>query len=142
MSIREQARTEMKRAGYDWSDIDTIDSLLDKFFLHWNSGGAVMAMAPLLIKCLLGLPLSPLTGNEDEWTDPLGDGIMLQNRRCSSVFKSYRNADGEPSKGGKELIHDIDAPNPMAPITFPYDPGARVMAAIARSLDPVVEFKS
>lgn len=142
MSIREQARAEMKRAGFDQGDIDAIDSILEKFFTHWESGGAVMAMAPVLIKCLLGLPLLPLTGASDEWTDPMGDGVMLQNRRCGSVFKTYRNADGEAAKGGKELIHDVDAPNPMAPITFPYDPGARIMATIARSLDPVVEFKS
>lgn len=101
-----------------------------------------MVMAPVLIKCLLGLPLSPLTGADDEWHDPIGDGMMLQNCRCGSVFKSYRNADGEPSKGGKELIHDVNAPNPMAPITFPYDPGSRVVMAIVRSLDPVVEFSS
>lgn len=142
MSIREQARAELKRAGFDQQAIDTIDAIMAKFFESYDSGGAVMAMAPVLIKCLLGLPLSPLTGDEDEWHDPVGDGLMLQNVRCGSVFKDYRNSDGEMAKGGIELAHDIDAPNPSAPITFPYDPAARIMAAIARSLDPVVEFNT
>jgi hypothetical protein len=34
-------------------------------------------------------PLLPLTGEDDEWGDPLkmGSGICYQNNRCSSVFK-------------------------------------------------------
>lgn len=103
--------------------------ILETFFEQWDSGGAVACVAPILVRCLSGQPLSPLTGGEDEWRDPMGDGSMLQNVRRSSVFKDWRNPDGSLSRvrgGGdaKLTIHDID--NPSWDGSFPYNPSTRL----------------
>ena len=67
MSIKEDAIREMKAAEFTERDIEAMNQILTIFFNHWDSGGAVWAMVPVLMKCLTGLPLSPLTGNDDEW---------------------------------------------------------------------------
>jgi hypothetical protein len=125
MSIVESAKAELERINFGAEDTAAMVDILERFFKQWDSGGAVACVAPILMRCISGQPLSPLTGADDEWHDPMGDGLMLQNVRCGSVFKDYRNADGELALGGAELIHDIDAPDPRAPITFPYDPTTR-----------------
>jgi hypothetical protein len=57
-------------------------------------------------------PLTPLTGEDGEWMDVSYESgtPMWQNRRCSHVFKNETKA------------WDIDAEDPKAAITFPYDP--------------------
>jgi hypothetical protein len=125
MSIVDQAKAELERINFGAEGTAAMVEILERFFKQWDSGGAVACVAPILMRCISGQPLSPLTGADDEWHDPMGDGLMLQNVRCGSVFKDYRNADGELAPGGTELIHDIDAPDPRAPITFPYDPTTR-----------------
>jgi hypothetical protein len=87
-----------------------MEDLIKRFFIHFNSGGAASVAIPVLHRLLCGLPLSPLTGDDDEWADPLGDGKLLQNKRCSSVFKIASNG----------LTFDVDAALPQAPLAFPY----------------------
>jgi hypothetical protein len=136
MSIVEQAKAELERINFGAEDTAAMVDILQRFFKQWDSGGAVWAVAPVLMRCIKGQPLSPLTGADDEWHDPMGDGIMLQNVRCGSVFKDWRDADGNLSSNagqGAQLIHDIDAADPLAPITFPYDPETRPVRS------PVIE---
>jgi hypothetical protein len=62
---------------------------------------------------------------------------MLQNRRCSSVFKDWRSEDGHLSGNagqGKLTIHDID--NPGWNGSFPYDPTTRLPTS------PVMEIET
>lgn len=128
MSIVESAQAELERINFGAEDTAAMVEILQRFFKQWDSGGAVACVVPILMRCISGQPLSPLTGADDEWHDPMGDGIMLQNVRCGSVFKDWRQANGELSEEagrGELLIHDIDAPEPYAPITFPYDPTTR-----------------
>lgn len=113
MSIRSQALDELKRAKFSESEITAYIKILDIFFEEWDSGGAVWAAAPVLQRLIAGQPLGPLTGDDDEWFDH-GEGV-LQNKRCSSVFKDPRFHEGK-------LAYDIDAPDPRAAITFPYWP--------------------
>jgi len=42
-----------------------------------------------LTRLLNGLPLTPLTGEQDEWTE-VGNGLY-QNNRCPAVFKEGEN---------------------------------------------------
>jgi hypothetical protein len=109
VSIVEQAAHEMKLVGFPESEIAAMRNILNTFFNVWDSGGAVSIMVPVLVRLLNGLPLSPLTGEDSEWYEPMPG--HLQNIRCSSVFK-------DPVTG---VCRDIDAPTPD-PITFPYDP--------------------
>jgi hypothetical protein len=121
MSIIELAKTELAAINFGDEDSKVVIEILEKFFEQWDSGGAVHAVAPILMRCIAGKPLSPLTGADNEWFDPMGDGIMLQNKRCSSVFKDWRTEDGylsEKAGEGKLTIHDID--NSSWNGTFPY----------------------
>lgn len=113
MSIIEQAKLEMARINFGGSDSKVMVELLEKFLDQWDSGGAVAAVAPVFQRLLAGKPLSPLTGEDDEWVDH-GNGVF-QNTRCSSVFKDPRFHDGKQA-------YNIDAADPRAPITFPYWP--------------------
>lgn len=111
MSISDQAKYEMERAGFEAPDIEVMSHLLDIFFGQWDSGGAVWAMAPVLQRLIAGKPLTPLTGMDDEWLK-MGGGVY-QNRRCSTIFKSV-------DLEGVTLCYDIDTPG-RPEITFPYD---------------------
>ena len=129
MSIIEHAKAELDAINFGEEDTVVMLSILEQFLDQWDSGGAVAVAAPVLMRLIKGQPLGPLTGEDSEWFDPMGDGVMLQNKRCSSVFKDWRSADGSLSEAPGEgilIAHDIDAPDPMAPITFPYDPETRL----------------
>ena len=137
MSIIEHAKIELAAINFGAEDSTVMVELLEKFLDQWDSGAAVHAVAPVFVRLLGGQPLGPLTGAESEWFDPMGDGIMLQNKRCSSVFKDWRDETGHLSAHaglGKLTIHDIN--NPGWDGTFPYDPTTRLPA------DPVIEIAS
>jgi hypothetical protein len=138
MSIIEHAKTELASINFGEEDTAVMVGILEKFLDQWDSGGAVAAVAPVFVRLLNGQPLGPLTGEDGEWFDPMGDGIMLQNKRCSSVFRDWRMPDGSlASKAGEgELLdHDIDHPKGSGVrIMFPYNPVTKMPAM------PVVEF--
>lgn len=122
MSIVSRATAEMLRAGHPPEEIYAMQQILRKFFDTWDSGGAVSIMVPVLLRLLNGQPLTPLTGEDDEWSDPIPSGDLLQNVRCSSVFKNRHN--------GKCFDSDESGDDP---ITFPYYPPTRLPP------DPVYE---
>jgi hypothetical protein len=135
MSVIENAKIELAAINFGAEDTKVMIEILEKFFEQWDTGGAVHAVAPVLMRCIAAKPLSPLTGADSEWHDPFGDGIMLQNVRCSSVFKDWRDESGQLSSNagqGKLNIHDID--NPSWDGTFPYWTDRAEVAS------PVVEF--
>lgn len=120
MSILSRARDELERIRFGEEDTHVMMELLEKFLGQWDSGGAVWAVAPIFQRLLAGKPLSPLTGEPDEWmevkTASIGeDPAIWQNRRCSSVFKQARG------EAGHIEAYDIDDPD-RPPITFPYWP--------------------
>lgn len=123
MSIVENAKLELDAIRFGAEDTEVMLDILRRFFAQWNSGGAVWAVAPVLQRLIAGKPLSPLTGEDSEWTYVAADqsGPLYQNKRCSTVFKDSHGA------------YDIDSGQRLA-VTFPYWP---VRAEVA---DPVVEF--
>ena len=123
MSVIKSAIIEMKAAKFDQSDIDVVHAIMRIFFDHWNCGGAVSVMIPVLNRLLRNLPLTPLTGADEEWMCNHIEEGMCQNIRCGSVFKDTR--DGR--------IYDIDNHNWDG--TFPYSPKHH-------SLEPIVEINS
>lgn len=118
MSIIERAVDELRRIGFGEEDTTRMVEILELFFGQWDSGGAVSAVAPILQKCIAGKPLSPLTGEDDEWFYPQEDVPTQQNKRCSTVFR-------ERLMDGSWRAYDIDLPTvggQWSPITFPYTP--------------------
>lgn len=114
MSLTEQATRELAKINMGEEDTAAILSIMKTFFNHWDSGGAVSVALPILVRCLRGQPLSPLTGAEDEWIDhsEMMDEPYFQNMRCSSVFRR-KNPDGS------WRYHDIDTDKD---VTMPYTP--------------------
>lgn len=126
MNIIDKAKTELAAINFGEDDTRVMVEILEKFFDQWDSGGAVHAVAPVLMRCIAGKPLAPLTGADDEWVDH-GNGLF-QNKRCGSVFKDPRFHDGR-------LAYDIDAAEPRAAISFPYWPDRAEVSSPVVSLD-------
>ena len=125
MSVITRAKSELRRANFGDEDSAVMIDILERFFLQWDSGGAVYAVAPVLQRLIAGKPLGPLTGEDDEWVE-VGEGI-LQNTRISSVFKDPRFHEGK-------LAYDLDNPaGPRVAIAFPYWPERAEVAS------PVIE---
>src|SRR3974390_344588 len=98
MSVIEHARSELKRINFGDDDSRVMIEIMEKLFDQWDSGGAVSVVVPVLHRLLHARPLTPLTGEDDEWME-VSDGV-LQNVRCGSVFRENGKA------------HDIDAADP------------------------------
>ena len=100
MDLVEYAKSELARIGRDEDGMqDMINkdilSIVEVFSEQGHSGFSAGYALPALERLLRFKPLTPLTGEDDEWNE-ISHGTQ-QNKRCSSVF---RNADG--------TAHDID----------------------------------
>lgn len=114
MSITEDAKRELELCNFEEGEMAVILQIMGIFFKQWDSGGAVGVMLPVLLRCMTGRPLKSLTGKDDEWHDPLGDGRMWQNKRCGTVFRKRLGT-------GDWKAWDIERPEGHT-VTFPYYP--------------------
>ena len=94
MSMMEWAKRELDLAGYKASDDpDDINNwmrndvlkLLEMFVEQGHSGFSANYVIKLFQTLASWKPLSPLTGEPDEWTEVSAD--VWQNKRASNVFK-------------------------------------------------------
>lgn len=100
MNLTSYAEAELARISHDE---DGMQDFMDKNVLEivkifeeqGHSGFSASYALSVLERLLRFKPLTPLTGEKDEWNDT-GRG-SLQNKRCSSVFKK---SDG--------TCHDVD----------------------------------
>lgn len=118
MGIINSAKVELELINFGEEDTAVMLEILEKFFETWDSGGAVSVAAPVLMRLIAGKPLSPLTGQDDEWADPNGD--FFQNKRCSSVFKTKIPIPHHNLQIGD--CYNLDDGGPKQKITFPYWP--------------------
>lgn len=100
MGLVEYAKSELARIGRDEDGMqDMINkdilSIVEVFSEQGHSDFSAGYALSVLERLLRFKPLTPLTGEDDEWNE-ISNGTQ-QNKRCSSVF---RNADG--------TAHDID----------------------------------
>jgi hypothetical protein len=120
MSIISQAKFELEKANIGEEESAVLLTILGTFFAQFDSGGAVYATIPILQRLLCGQPLTPLTGEDDEWYEPFADGDAFQNKRCSSVFKTKFSVPHFNLSPGD--AYDIDSKKGIEKITFPYLP--------------------
>jgi len=121
-NMLEYAKSELDRIGmtedgdeYNAMGRNAILELVEKFAEQGHSGFSASYVTNCLEKLLRWEPLSPLTGEDSEWTLlEYDDETRYQNKRCSRVFKDfdgraydiegkvfwdwYTNEDGEKSK--------------------------------------------
>lgn len=126
MSLVEFARSELARIGDGTDEMQSVMNehiirMVQTFSDEGHSGFSASYAVAILEKLLRYEPLTPLTGEDDEWCE-VSTGVH-QNRRCSHVFKENGQA------------YDIDAVIFREPegvcftsrdsrrdITFPYTP--------------------
>jgi hypothetical protein len=86
------AESELRRAGlldkdsdYDGALGECVLKMIDLFAEQGHSGASARAALDLFERLGRYEPLTPLTGDDDEWTEVGGD--FFQNKRCPRVFK-------------------------------------------------------
>ena len=102
MSILDYAKSELDLVGmtedsgeYNVSMRDHILHMIEEFSKEGHSGFSASYAASCLEKLLRWQPLSPLTGEDSEWSDVAvsnGGETLYQNKRCSRVFKDETGA--------------------------------------------------
>ena len=95
-NLLKHAERELKLIGYDDKDEydkmakDAILELIKTFTKQKHSGFSANYVSNIFHKLANYEVLSPLTGNDDEWTDvsDMSGEMMFQNNRDSRVFKN------------------------------------------------------
>jgi len=136
------AKNELDIIGMTEDSPDEMNQMMRKHILHMvktfakegHSGMSASYAIGILEKVLRFEPVTPLTGEDSEWTelDYGDDTIKYQNKRCGRVFK---NAQGQAydSEGivffdwindedGKPFKSQFTSRDSRVNITFPYTP--------------------
>ena len=139
MSLVQYAESELDRIGM--TDEDEYNGMMRKHLLHMvkefadegHSGFSASYALQCLKKLLKFKPLSPLTGEDDEWSDvsSISGKPYYQNKRCSSVFKDGKDGqaydiDGKVfwewarDENGEPYKSYYTGRGSRVPVTFPY----------------------
>lgn len=114
-SLLQHTKTELRAAGMfdDDADFDGaigvgVTALMETLTAYGHSGTSLDATVKTFSRLAAHLPLSPLTGDDDEWHHPVKGDTMEQNKRCPRVVRDGKMA-WDTEKGYTAL-------------TFPYMP--------------------
>lgn len=94
-SLVQHAKRELRTAGLFDADSDfdgeigvQVSSLVDVLTAYGHSGGSLEQTLSVFDKLARGKPLTPLTGEDDEWYAPETTiPNLLQNKRYHFIFK-------------------------------------------------------
>lgn len=127
------AKEELRRLRAGDHEADEMQDMMEAHILRMvktfadegHSGFSAAYAVNILDKVLRLEPVTPLTGDDDEWTD-LGhnDEMAAQNKRCSHVF---RRKDGSAYDSNAVVFREPDGAcftsrDSARDITFPYRP--------------------
>lgn len=139
-NITEYAEAELKRIGMgaDTEDEmnkamhDHIIKMVETFADEGHSGFSASYAISILTKLLNWEPITPLTGEDDEWMEideqTAGRTGMFQNKRCGRVFKEDGKAyDIEGKVFRNPQGHTYTNFNSRTPVTFPYTPTTEIV---------------
>jgi len=132
-NIVDWAKKELDRLNKDGDEMqehinNDILEIVQVFASQGHSKFSASYVLSILNRLLDWKPLTPLTGEEDEWNDvpewDKGENIQ-QNKRCSAVFRKnfdngtayYLNGKVFSNDGGKTWFTNK---NSFVPVTFPY----------------------
>ena len=147
-NIQKHALTEFKAAGWLDDDGNYIDEmqeaickhileLIEVFSDEGHSGSTAPYTVDLFKKLAMYEPITPLTGEDWEWTEIAremsgsNNGTLYQNKRCSRVFKDDTGAydiDGKvfydwyTNENGDRHKSYYTSRDSRVPVTFPYVP--------------------
>lgn len=134
MTPKEWALNELKRIENTCTDEDSLRvqkmvtknvmDILTVFDNQDHSGFSANYTINLVVRLLRRIPLTPLTGEEDEWYEPYGPDNTQQNKRCTKVFR--RNFDNSTAYNIRGRVFSNDGKtwwtnrNSSVPVAFPY----------------------
>ena len=140
-SLLKFAKRELHAIGYNLDgDDDSMNKmmyedvveLLTVFCKQGHSGFSAPYAIRLFSKLANYKALSPLTGDDDEWSGVGSLDETLQNRRCGAVFKDVNRHDGKPyyidaivwrePNGCGFTGGNVSGYSSFQPITFPFTP--------------------
>lgn len=132
MTLEQFAKSELERAGLFDKDSDyggmmgeAVMKMVKVFADEGHSGFSAGLAVSIFEKVARFQPLTPLTGDDEEWTDvSYGGSPMWQNKRCPSVFKG---ADGQAYNSEGRIFREpsglcFTSSDSRVPVTFPYTP--------------------
>lgn len=97
MDIIEWAKKELDLLNKDNDEMQALMNrnlleILEVVSKQGHSGFSASYLRNALNRLLDWKPLTPLTGEDDEWSDcSYGDKVLEQNKRCSAVFRKNRD---------------------------------------------------
>lgn len=114
---------------------EAVAEIMELFARQGHSGTSAALVAEATYKLMNHQPLTPLTGEDDEWHDPYGGGAF-QNKRYSALFKTSTLEGVEYTDVDAVTFEDVDDlgnyftngtlieqwHKAQPPITFPYVP--------------------
>ena len=139
------AKSELDRIGLtdedrtgediDFSMRTNILRMVEEFEKEGHSGFSASYSLSILKKLLAFKPLTPLTGDDNEWMDVYKNDVgetVYQNKRLSTIFKSESegayNIDGKvfwewftDDDGTKHKVY-FTSSDSRVPVEFPYTP--------------------
>ena len=125
-NLIDYAKDELKRigmidSGEPYNDLATkaILDLVELFDYQGHSGFSASYVVSTFSRLAMFKPLSPLTGEDDEWND---EGYCIQNKRYSAVFKdkdgTAYNIEGKVFTDDGEVWYTCK--DSKVNVTFPY----------------------
>jgi len=97
--------------------------LIEVFSKQGHSGFSGNYVLSIFDRLVRYLPITPLTGEDDEWSEPIAGMNFSQNKRCSRVFKDsdgpYDSCVRVFSDDGETFCQNSDS---RERIEFPYYP--------------------
>lgn len=115
----EASDLKMERVLYD-----NVLELIETFSKQDHSGSTAPFVLALFKELATWRPITPLTGNNEEWND-VNDGLY-QNKRCPCIFKNIQSGEAYTIEGIVFKTENEDGwyTNKYShiPITFPYTP--------------------
>jgi len=93
MNIVEWAKQELERLVKEDDDgtqkliNSDILEIVEVFSKQGHSGFSASYALNILKRLLAYQPITPLTGEDDEWSEVCGSNNLQQNKRCSAVFR-------------------------------------------------------
>lgn len=135
-ALYEYAKKELERIEKGCEDKESLSmqqainknilELIDVFSNQHHSGFTASYVIDILQRLLHYKPLTPLTGEDDEWEDVTSYGYdtpTFQNKRCSAVFKDDKGAYWVEGKiFSSDLGHTwYTNSDSCVPVTFPFN---------------------
>ena len=130
-NLVDYAKRELECAFPDKSDgiqqgaIKNVIELLEIFGNQGHSGFSAPYVLKLFYRLACWKPITPLTGEDDEWREAYYEDDTQQNKRYSGVFRKNHDNSTAYDIGGRVFIDEnglsYTSRDSWVPVTFPYE---------------------